>query len=141
MTEKIVFDNGSIASKLLQDELKDAKVVKVSGTNLLENFTQFDSKKQDQRIYLPFTSDQLIANNEQIRKDIQKVEGVGFKNQVVLPYEGDDEKTIKYRAKRAGLIKDGEQNTLKQPTSEIKDEDNSKPYKTVNTYNTKVSDL
>jgi len=123
MTEKIVFDNGSIASKLLQDELKDAKVVKVSGTNLLENFTQFDSKKQDQRIYLPFTSDQLVANNEQLRKDIASVEGVGFKNQVVLPYEGDDDKTIKYRAKRAGLLdKSGEI---------LKVEDNSKPYKTV----------
>ena len=123
MTEKIVFDNGSIASKLLAKELEGAKVVKVTGSDLVQNFTQFDSKKTDQRIYLPFTSDQLVANNEQLRKDIASVEGVGFKNQVVLPYEGDDDKTIKYRAKRAGLLdKSGEI---------LKVEDNSKPYRTV----------
>jgi len=122
MTEKIVFDNGSIASKLLQDELKDAKVVKVSGTNLLENFTQFDSKKTDQRIYLPFTSDDLIANNAQIRDEITKVESLGFRNQVVLPFEGSDSKTIEYRAKDAGISGKGE----------VKDED-KKPYTAVRT--------
>ncbi len=110
MTEKIVVDNGSIASKLLQHELKDAKVVKVTGKDLLQNFTHFDPKKTDQRIYLPFTSDQLAANNEQIRNEIAKVEGVGFRNQVVLPYEGNDSKTIEYRAKDAGIVNKVEDN-------------------------------
>jgi hypothetical protein len=131
MTEKIIFDNGSTASKLLQHELKDAKVVKVTGSDLVQNFTQFDSKKEDQRIYLPFTSDDLVANGEQLRKDIASVEGVGFRNQVVLPYEGNDEKTIKYRAIDAGIIKPGE--VLK---GEVK-VDQNKPYTTVKTGNPK----
>ena len=111
MTDKIVFDNGSIASKLLQSELKDAAVVKVSGNDLVENFTKFDPKK-DSRIYLPFTVEELVANNEQLRKDITKVESLGFKNQIVLPYEGDDKKTIAYRAKQAGV-----DNEKKEPTN------------------------
>jgi len=131
MTEKIVFDNGSIASKLLAKELEGAKVVKVTGSDLVQNFTQFDSKKTDQRIYLPFTSDDLVANNAQIRDEITKVEGLGFRNQVVLPYEGNDDKTIKYRAIDAGLIKPGE--ILK---GEVK-VDQNKPYTTVKTGNPK----
>src|SRR6187431_456225 len=122
MTEKIVFDNGSIASKLLAKELEGAKVVKVTGSDLVQNFTQFDSKKTDQRIYLPFTSDDLVANNEQLRKDIASVEAVGFRNQVVLPFEGSDSKTIEYRAKDAGISGKGE----------VKDESDKKPYTTVN---------
>ena len=131
MTEKIIFDNGSTASKLLQHELKDAKVVKVTGSDLVQNFTQFDSKKQDQRIYLPFTSDDLVANNEQLRKDIASVEAVGFRNQVVLPFEGNDNKTIKYRAIDAGLIK-VDKNTGEILKGVDKDESDKKPYTTVN---------
>ena len=103
MDERIyVFDNGSVASKLLQHEYKDAEVVKVNGTDLVENFTKFDNNKE-RKIYLPFTVEQLAANNEQLRRDIQKVESLGFRNLIVLPYEGQSELTIKYKAKEAGL--------------------------------------
>ncbi len=132
MTEKIVFDNGSIASKLLAKELEGAKVVKVTGNDLVQNFTQFDSKKTDQRIYLPFTSDDLVANNAQIRDEITKVESLGFRNQVVLPYEGNDNKTIKYRAIDAGI----EKNSGEVLKGEV-NIDQNKPYTTVKTGNPK----
>jgi|GEM_PF-3444431 len=131
MTEKIVFDNGSIASKLLAKELEGAKVVKVTGSDLVQNFTQFDSKKQDQRIYLPFTSDDLVANNAQIRDEITKVESLGFRNQVVLPYEGNDNKTIKYRAVDAGILK-VDKNTGEILKGEV-NIDQNKPSTTVKT--------
>ena len=105
MNDRIfVFDNGSVASKLLQYENKDAEVIKVSGTDLVQQFTKFDNNK-GRKIYLPFTVEQLAANNEQLRREIQKVESLGFKNLIVLPYEGRDEQTIRQKAKEAGIIK------------------------------------
>ena len=129
-----VYDNGSVASKLLQHEYKDAEVIKVSSSSILEGFTKFDPKKE-RKILLPFTVEELADNNERIRKDIQAVEAVGFKNLVVLPYEGDTKDEIQKRAKIAGV--DSEQKTLKQPTEVLKGEaitnedDKNKPYKTV----------
>ena len=103
-----VFDDGSIASKLLRHEYKDAEVVKVNGSdNLVEQFTKFDNNN-GRKIYLPFYVEQLAANNEQLRKDIQKVESLGFRNLLVLPLEGVDEKAINQMAKDAGIIENSQ---------------------------------
>lgn len=122
---KIIYDDGSAGSRLLQKEQKDAQVIKVSGSDLVQNFTKFDPKNDD-RIYLPFSADELSANNEQIRKDIQKVESLGFKNQIVLPFEGDIKKDVEYRAK--DTVEKGEG---KVQGSVANNEE--KPYKTVRT--------
>jgi hypothetical protein len=120
-----IYDNGSVASKLLKQEYKDAQVVKVSSKDLVENFTKFDPKKG--KILLPFTVEELVENNEQLRREIQKVQQLGFNNLVVLPYEGSNTKDIEYRAKIAGVTKQGES---------LKGEE-SKPYKSIRTPDSK----
>ena len=125
MTDKIIVDNGSVASKLLQYENKDSKVVKVEGSNIFEWFTKFDNKKDSLRIYLPFSTEDLTEDNAQRRDRITEVEQLGFKNLIVLPFDGVDAATIKQRAIQAGLI---ESQVLKGVT-----EDENKPYKSVRT--------
>jgi hypothetical protein len=154
MSEKIVLDDGSVASKLLQHENKDAKVIKVNQSDsLIEQFTKLDPK-QDNRIYLPFTTEDLVFNNEERRVQIQKVEALGFKNQVVLPYEGNDEKTIRQRAKEVGIDVGDSKEILKgekvEPDTErhklsypehngvVKTDEERKPYKSVPTEDRKV---
>lgn len=128
MSNIIIFDNGSIGSKLLKHEYKDAKVVKATGSSLLESFTKFDSKNKDQRIYLPFTVEQLAENNEQVRKDIGALKVLGFDNQIVLPYQGNENKYIEYKAKEVGAV--GE--VLK---GDVKVDEDKKPYTTVRNAN------
>lgn len=151
--KKIVVDDGSIASKLLQHEYKDAQVQKVNGTNIIEWFTKFDPKRDNDRIYLPFSADSLVENNEQRRNEVNKVKALGFSNLVVLPYEGDSEQTIKERAVKAKVADreilkgeskepDTERHKLSYPEyNGVVKEDERKPYKSVRTENRKVSDL
>lgn len=128
MSNIIIFDNDSIGSKLLKHEYKDAEVVKVEGSSLLESFTKFDSKNEDQRIYLPFTVEQLAADNERVRKDVDALKALGFNNQIVLPYQGNEDKYIEYKAKEVGAI--GE--ILK---GDVKVDEDKKPYTTVRNAN------
>ena len=131
-----IYDDGSVASKLLQHEQKDTEVIKVSGTDLVENFTKFNNN-DNSRVYLPFTVEQLAANNEQLRKDIQKVESLGFRNLLVLPFEGNTEKDIEQRAKDAGVIENevlkGELSYPNHGGVVQNETNNKKPYKTVRT--------
>ncbi len=143
MTDKIyVLDNGSIESQLIRHEFKDQydiEPVKVTGTDLVQQFTKLNNKDRI-KIFLPFYTEQLAADNELLRRQIQKVEALGFKNLIVLPYEGQDEKTIKYRAKNAGLIEDKVEKGVEvaKPISEpVKEDEQGKPYTTVRTGNTK----
>ena len=104
MTDRIyILDNGSAASKLLQEEYKnqyDIKTVKVDAkADLVQQFTKIDNKDHI-KIFLPFTVQDLVENNEQLRRDIQKVESLGFKNLLVLPYEGRDKQEVEFRAKK-----------------------------------------
>jgi hypothetical protein len=102
MTDKIrVYDDGSVASKLLRQEYKDADIIK-GGPDLVEAFTKVDSKDRS-KIYLPFTVQDLVENNEEKRREIAKVEALGFRNLIVLPFEGQDRKTIEFQARNAGI--------------------------------------
>lgn len=131
MTDKIfIFDNGSVGSKLLQHDYKDQydiDLIKVNKSDdLVEQFTKIDNK-DGIKIFLPFCVEELAADNEKKRKEIQKVESLGFRNLIVLPYEGRDEKTLNFKAKEAGIEENSKENL--KVNDEIK-----KPYKTVRTY-------
>lgn len=104
--EKIyIFDDGSLESKLLQYELKDKYDIKAVGVNVSDNLLECFTKIQpDRKVHLHYTYEEYAADHEQLRKDIQKVQAMGFKNLVVLDYEGLDEKTMRYRAKAANLL-------------------------------------
>ena len=105
MTKIYILDNGSVGSKLLQEEYKgtfDIDVVKVNNSDsLVEQFTKV--KNDGTKIFLPFVVEDLVAYNEKLRKEIQEVEALGFKNLLVLPYEGNERKLIEFRAKNAGI--------------------------------------
>ena len=109
MTKIYVLDNGSAGSKLLQEEYKntyDIDVIKVNGSDsLVRQFTKIDNKDRI-KIFLPFTVQDLVAYNEKLRREIREVEALGFKNLIVLPYEGHDAKTIEQKAKEAGIKDD-----------------------------------
>ena len=130
MTDKIkVYDNGSVGSKLLQHEYKGAQVVK-GGPDLVESFTKIDNK-DGVKIFLPFTVQELVADNELKRREIAKLESLGFKNLIVLPYEGHDNQYIKETAIKAGLIdtKKLQDKDFAEPSGEVVEE-SKKPFST-----------
>jgi len=95
--EKVqMYDDGSNSFKLLWHELKDVKDVIVHDMkdDLLETFTKADAKIKS---YLHYTNEELTKGDEALRKEVEKVERVGFKNNVVLAYEGMDNKTVDER--------------------------------------------
>jgi len=97
-----VFDDGSIGSQLLQHELKDQydiQTIKVAGKKEdIEDW--FNLIKQDYKIHLHFCYEDYT---EAFRRTIQKIEAKGFKNRIVLSYEGMDCVTMNKRAKQKGL--------------------------------------
>jgi len=95
--EKVqMYDDGSNSFKLLWHELKDVKDVIVHDMkdDLLETFTKADAKIKS---YLHYTNEELTKGDEALRKEVEKIERVGFKNNVVLAYEGMDNKTVDER--------------------------------------------
>ena len=119
--EKIyVFDDGSLESKLLQHELKDKYDIKAVGVNVSDNLLECFAKIQpDRKVHLHYTYEEYAADHEQLRRDIQRVQALGFKNLVVLDYEGLDEKTMRYRAKAANLL-GTEKPYVEEPGNDIK---------------------
>lgn len=106
--EKVqMFDDDSKAFKLLWHEIKDVKNVVVHDIRdaVVQDFKDTDeyllnafTKASDKiNTYLHYTSDDLRKDNEAKRRAIEKVERVGFKNKVVLPMEGMDDKTVEAR--------------------------------------------
>ena len=130
--EVIVFDDGSINAALIQYELKNNKdydfevdVIKVDPKDpVVEWFTKADPKDA-KRIYLPFDTEDLVADKEKIRNEVNKAKAVGFENLIVLPYDGQDKKALKYRA-RSRKVTDREFNVIKPQTD-------PKPYITIKT--------
>ncbi|HTH22896.1 MAG TPA: hypothetical protein VL854_11815 [Nitrososphaeraceae archaeon] len=105
MTKVYVFQDGSLASQLLQAELKerniDVEVKDVQDLDLItEWFTKVDHKY---KTYLHFCYEEYTDNNELLRKEIDKIERLGFKNQIVREYEGLDLKTMYDRCKQRGF--------------------------------------
>src|SRR6185503_17269129 len=105
--EKVqMYDDGSNSFKLLWHELKDVKDVIVHDMkdDLLETFTKADAKIKS---YLHYTNEELTKENEALRKEVEKVERVGFKNEGTIPdmqinsqlVDSDDEE-VEGRAKR-----------------------------------------
>jgi hypothetical protein len=135
MTDKIiVLDNGSPGSRLIQEEYKDQydiKTVKVDAkADLVEQFTKVDNKDHI-KIFLPFTMEDLVENNEQLRRDIQKVEHLGFRNLIVLPYEGRNRYDVEFFAKKLDKPE-----VRIDPDDEMKEaakDEERKPYKTFRT--------
>ena len=104
MTDKIfVLDDGSPGSKLIQEEFKDQykiQTVKVDGSKRLkEQFTKVENKDRI-KIFLPFDADDLVKDNELKRREIKEVESLGYRNLLVLPYEGASKFEIEFRAKK-----------------------------------------
>jgi len=102
MSERIranVFDDGSKASKLLQSDLKDRGLeinsVKVDPTDTIQEW--FTKINGEDKTYVHFTFEEYIADHEKLRKELDKVERLGFKNRIVREYEGLDDKTMEYR--------------------------------------------
>ena len=89
MAKIYMFNDKSHAFSVLYDQLKDKYEIIVKDVdphgNLLQWFTQVD---QQWVSHLHFTADQLRANKEELRKEVEKVERVGFKNKVFLDFEG-----------------------------------------------------
>ena len=103
MADKIfVLDDGSPGSKLLQEEYKDQydiKVIKVNKGSLVEQFTKVENKDRI-KIFLPFDADDLVKDNELKRREIKEVESLGYRNLLVLPYEGASKFEIEFKAKK-----------------------------------------
>ena len=118
--EVIVFDDGSINAALIQYELKNNKdydfdidVVKVDPKDpVVEWFTKVDPKDA-KRIYLPFDTEDLVADNEKIRIEVNNAKELGFENLIVLPYDGQDKKYLKHRA-RSKKVTDREFNVIRE---------------------------
>jgi pyruvate/oxaloacetate carboxyltransferase len=107
MTKIYVLDNGSLGSRLLQHEYKDQyeiTPVKVNKGDLVEQFTKIENK-DGIKVFLPFDVEDLVADNEKLRREIQKVEHLGFRNLIVLPYEGRSKQEIEFFAKKLDNFK------------------------------------
>jgi hypothetical protein len=128
--EKVqMYDDGSNSFKLLWHELKDVKDVIVHDMkdDLVETFTKADAKIKS---YLHYTNEELTKENEALRKEVEKVERVGFKNNVVLAYEGMDNKTVDERYNQ--LPGNAEDCEICRGTGK-KEQDIKKPYISVQT--------
>lgn len=92
MTDQIA-DNGSPGSRLLKRDYPDAEIVNVGGDDVVEWFKSIDPES---KIFLPFNADDLRKDNERLREVLRAIETKGFN--IVLPYEGMDERTQVFKA-------------------------------------------
>jgi hypothetical protein len=88
MSNKVI-DNGSAGSKLLKYDYPELEVIGVNAASTLEEWFK-DLDPEEGKIFLPCNADELRANNEKLRQVIQGLETKGFRNKIVLPYEGMD---------------------------------------------------
>jgi len=104
MTKVYVFQDGTLESQLLQAELRerdlDLDVKVVDSEDVIEWFTKI---KPDQKVYLHLCYEDYIKNNEKLRRELDKLERMGFKNLIVREYEGLDRKTMEQRCKDRGF--------------------------------------
>jgi len=104
MTKVYVFQDGTLASQLLQAELRerdlDLDVKVVDSEDVIDWFTKIEP---DQKIYLHFCYEDYIKDNEKLRRELSKLEHLGFRNLIVREYEGLDKKTMEQRCKDRGF--------------------------------------
>ena len=62
--------------------------------------TWFSPIDEEVKIHLHFCYEDYLKDHEKLRKEIQRLELGGYKNRIVLDYEGLDRKTMSERAKK-----------------------------------------
>jgi len=104
MTKVYIFQDGTLASQLLQAELRernlDLDIKVVDSEDVIEWFTKIEP---DQKVYLHFCYEDYIKDNEKLRRELAKLEHLGFRNLIVREYEGLDRKTMEQRCKDRGF--------------------------------------
>jgi len=97
MTDKII-DNNSAGSKLLKIDYPELEVIGVNAASTIEEwFSELDP--DNGKVFLPFNADELRADHEKLRDVIHGIETKGFRNKIVLPYEGMDADTMEKTSK------------------------------------------
>lgn len=146
--EKVqIYDDGTNSFKLLYHELADVKDVIVHNMkdDLVETFTKADNKIKS---YLHYTNEDLTQENEHLRKQVQKLEELGFVNKIVLAYEGMDNKTVDQRyhelpgdAEDCDICKEGKDKSDERPyiRSYDKNEDEDVPIKSNKASRSRIS--
>jgi hypothetical protein len=102
----IVFNNNSDKYLYLLDYLQEQgiipKVIDVNVASTLEDW--FDSiRPAGQKVFLPFSYEDLSQDKELLRQKIQGLETKGWRNLIVLPFEGMTDKSIAERVRDLGL--------------------------------------
>jgi hypothetical protein len=106
MTNVIMFNDSSNKSLYLLDYLVEQgynpKVVDVNvATTLEECFSKLTN--DGTKVFLQYTYEDLKEDHEKLRQEIQGLESKGWRNLIVLPFEGMDDKTIELRVQDLGL--------------------------------------
>ena len=92
MTDKII-DNGSAGSKLLKFDYPELDIIGVNAASNVEEWFK-GLNLNDCKVFLPCNADELRADHEKLRDVIHGLESRGFRNKIVLPYEGMDADTM-----------------------------------------------
>jgi len=99
-TKVVVFNDNSVKYKYLLQYLKeegyeaDVKDVNVA-SSLEERFETISP--EGSKVFLPFSNEDLVKDNERLRQVIQGLESNGWRNLIVLPFEGMTDKSIEDR--------------------------------------------
>jgi hypothetical protein len=98
-----VLDDGTKKSKYLLQYLKEAeynpKVVTVNSKDSLVTWFENINPNDGYKVFLQFTNEDLTKDNERLRQEIQGLESKGFRNLIVLPFEGMRDSTVDERLK------------------------------------------
>ena len=107
MVSHFVFDDGSINSKVLQFEIKDAEVIEVKPYTKLDIWlAEIPIKDEIQKIFLHFCSGDLIRQDVDIRTDVMEAQHKYPNMRIILQYEQMDRQTIENRAAKYGITLD-----------------------------------
>lgn len=96
-----VLDDGTKKAKYLKQYLKEEgynpKVVTVNSKDNLVTWFENINPDDGYKVFLQFTNPDLNKDNERLRQEIQGLESRGFRNLIVLPFEGMKDSTIDQR--------------------------------------------
>ena len=105
LVSHFVFDDGTINSKVLQFEIKDAEVIEVKPYTKLDTWLAEIPQYKDeiQKIFLHFSSGDLIRQDVDIRTDVMEAQHKYPNMRIILQYEQMDRQTIENRAAKYGI--------------------------------------
>jgi hypothetical protein len=106
MTNVIMFNDSSNKALYLLDYLVEQgynpKVIDVNVASTLEE--QLDKVTNDgTKVFLHYTYEDLKEDKEKLRQEIQGLESKGWRNLIVLPFEGMNDDVIELRVQDLGL--------------------------------------